>query len=66
MIYYGSGSRPDFGNIYNCVSSTKKQNLTCSMSEAALFPESLPLIFDFLTFLFHCTLDPNQNPVPGP
>jgi hypothetical protein len=36
------------------------------MSEAAYFPESWPLIFDFLTFVFHSTFDPDQNPVPEP
>jgi hypothetical protein len=30
------------------------------MSEAAYFPESWPLIFDFLTFLLDFMLDPDQ------
>ncbi len=33
------------------------------MSEAVYFPESWPLIFDFLNFLLSL-LDPDPNPVP--
>ncbi len=38
----------------------------CQNSEAAYFPESLPLIFNFLSFLLHFMLDPDPNPVPEP
>jgi hypothetical protein len=42
------------------------QNLAFSMLEAALFPGSWPLIFDFLTSVLHFMLDPGPNPVQEP
>ncbi len=38
------------------------------MSEAAYFPESWPLIFDFFNFFisFYFMLDRDPNPVPEP
>ncbi len=42
------------------------QNLAFSMIEVALFPRKLALIFDFVTFVFYCMLDPGPNPVPEP
>jgi len=36
------------------------------MLEAALFPGSWPLIFDFLTSVLHFMLDPGPNPVQEP
>jgi hypothetical protein len=42
-------------------------NLAFSMVEVALFlPESMPLIFDFLTFVLHDLWDPGPNPEPEP
>jgi hypothetical protein len=45
----GSGSRQNLAQFSN----NKKfaQNLAFSMSAAAYFPESWPLIFDFLTYV---------------
>jgi hypothetical protein len=36
------------------------------MLEAALFPRSWPLIFDFFTFVLHFMLNPVTEPDPEP
>jgi hypothetical protein len=78
MICCGSGSGSDFGKVsgsgsgsgsrqYLAVSKNKKLPKSCiSMSAAAYFPESWPLIFDFCTFLLHFMLDPDPNQEPKP
>jgi hypothetical protein len=59
----GSGSR----HIYHSFSKTNKiaQNLAFSISEAVYFPESGPLIFDFILLLLHILLDQNLYPFSG-
>jgi hypothetical protein len=74
MIYCGSGY--DFGKVFvpapdpdnlEKFSNNKNiaQKLAFSMSEAAYFPESCPLIF-FLTFLLNFMLVQEQDPGPEP
>jgi hypothetical protein len=71
---FGSGSGFGFGlgsgsrHIYHSFSKTNKiaQNLAFSVSEAVYFPESGPLIFDFILLLLHFLLDQNPNPFPEP
>jgi hypothetical protein len=69
MIYCGSGS--DFGKdsiqfrIQTIFSSVIHQQKICPKSAIVMqpcFPDSWPLIFDFLTFVFHFMLDPDQSP----
>jgi hypothetical protein len=57
----GSGSRQYLAKFSN--KQKMAQSLAFSMSEAVYFPESWPLIFDFLNFLLSL-LDPDPNPVP--
>ncbi len=46
--------------------SVFQQNLPFQCKKQRCFPENWPLIFYFLTLVFHSMLDPVPNPVPEP